>query len=213
MKNVLLVAASLLMFTSTARADGLDSADQVVVLVGLGGGGQRQVTTSTTFLGTEVTVDVEDDLEPAFTLGARYESPLARYFGLGLHLEWMRYGSENDDTADNFLDLGLDPYVGMSFGNSLRIEPRVMMPIGYSMHILNEDDRVDEADGGFGAIANGFHVGVLGGVALRHRSGIGGLLELGYMHHQVFDSNENGNVDVRLRTNQFVLRAGLSIAL
>lgn len=213
MKNALLFIAALLTVVPTAHADGLDPESQVVLLVGLGAGGQRELTTTTTILGTEVTVDVEDDLEPAFTLGARYERPLADYLGLGLHLEWMRYGSENDDHPDGFLDVGLDPYVGLSFGRSLRIEPRLLVPIGYSMHILNEEDRVDEADGGFGAIANGFHVGVLGGVAIRHRSGIGGLLELGFMHHDAFDSNEDDNVHVRMRTNQFVLRAGFSIAL
>lgn len=213
MKNALLIVASLLVFAPTAKADELVQTNQFVLFGGFGGGGQRQFTTTTRVLGAEVTADTQSNLETSYLLGGRYEGAISDYFGLGAHLEWTRFGSQNDAHPDNFFDAGLDPYVGFSFGNELRIEPRIVVPLGYTLYILNEADRVKESDGGFGAVGNGFHVGALGGVALRHRRGFGGLLELGFMHHQTYDTNGTGNIDVRMKTNQFVVHFGVSIDL
>lgn len=189
-------------------------------LIFVGGGGlSGQITlrseTETAF-GT-VETELEDDLDAAGHLGLQYESPIAPFFVLGYRFMAVRYDvDDNLDRNRTFFDFGIAPTATMAFGaGNLSIEPRLGLPLGFSLHRWNDDD---DPPGEVSQLNAGFHIGFLAGVHLgasnpQGAGRLGGLFELGFIHHSAFASEDDPDIRYRLSTNQFVLQAGLSLAL
>jgi len=212
-RSLLLALACTMAVPVWASAQDGEVRDNRLIIVGGGDfGGQWRIRTKTdTAFGT-VESDTDDNLLPAGHVGLQYETPIASFFVLGYRFAAFRYNVDDDLSRNRtFFDFGIAPTAVMVFqAGNLAIEPRLGMPLGFSLHHWNRDD-----DPNVPRTNAGLHIGVLGGVHLgsARGGGLGGIIEIGYMHHGAFAGDDDTDTRYRIGTNQMVLQAGLSLAL
>lgn len=90
----------------------------------------------------------------------------------------------------------------------LFIEPYVMLPLGFTMAVLPDDD------GSGDDVWPGWNTAVLLGAQVLHASGFGGYLEMGWRHAEVYNRQAFAGVQVDsgLAMNEFALNLGFVYA-
>lgn len=160
------------------------------------------------------------DTDAAGLVGLQYETPLFPYLSLVARFQAVRfhYTSANDQHR-TFFDFGIAPTGTFAIdAGKLRLEPRLGVPIGFTLHLANQEEENGLDALGVSRANAGWHIGMLTGMHLgaSHGSGfagrLGGFFELGFLHHSAY-AHGNNDTKYTLRANQFVIQMGLSIAL
>ena len=160
------------------------------------------------------------DTDAAGLVGVQYETPLVPYLSLVARFQAVRfhYTSANRQHR-TFFDFGVAPTATFAVdAGKLRIEPRLGVPVGFTLHLANQEEETGLDLIGVSRANAGWHVGMLTGAHLgaSHGSGfagrLGGFFELGFLHHSAYASGDN-DTKYRLRVNQFVIQVGLSVTL
>lgn len=155
----------------------------------------------------------ESDLDPSVGFDLRGELPLLDFLVLGGWFQFLSYevdasGAEREETFsfDAFVRIR---WVFEAIANTLFIEPYVLLPFGFSMAVLPDDD------GSGDDIWPGWNTAVLGGAQILHESGFGGYLELGWRHAEVYQDRTVLGADVRLSyvVNELAMNLGFVYAL
>lgn len=220
MTRLIVFVAFVATFTagSASAQSGDVPGDRLLFIGGADVGGELRLRTSTdTPLGT-VETDSSTDLNSGGHVGLQFESPIATYFLLGYRFMAVRYDVDDGlDRNRTWFDFGISPTAVLRFETGkLAFEPRLGMPLGFSLHHWNRDD--DPPDDVADTNA-GFHIGVLGGVHLgaarvgNGASALGGLIEFGFVHHSAFARDDSPDTRYHLSMNQVVIQAGLSLTL
>jgi hypothetical protein len=206
----LTVAAASSASMASAQFSEVD-ASRIVFVGGFVAGGELELHTE--ILGVEGSASTDAGTGGVF--GLQFEAPIAPFFVLVGRFSGTRYrGDDRSDTHRTFLDFGVSPTASFAIrAGRLQIEPRLGIPLGFTLHVSNEDDTDGLELIGVSRTNPGWHLGVLGGAHFSASNGsgalgrLGGFLELGMMHH--------GNNDSKYRTNlnQFQMQFGLSFAL
>lgn len=217
--SLLVACLALVSAPSFAAAQSPVLDDRLVVVGGAHLAGEARVRTRTDVpVVGEVETDTSTDLLGGGHVGLQFESPIAEFFILAYRFAAVRYNvDDNVDRNRTWFDFGIAPTAALQFAvGSLAIEPRLGMPLGFSLHHWNKDDPDSDEVARNNA---GFHIGVLAGVHLgasRASGGLGrlgGLIELGMVHHSAFAGSDDPDSRYHLSMNQFVLQAGLSLSL
>ncbi len=159
------------------------------------------------------TLETESDLDPSVGFDLRGELPLLDFLVLGGWFEFLSYevdasGAEREETFsfDAFVRIR---WVFEAIANTLFIEPYVLLPFGFSMAVLPDDD------GSGDDIWPGWNTAVLAGAQILHESGFGGYLELGWRHAEVYQDRTVLGADVRFSyiVNELAMNLGFVYAL
>lgn len=193
----------LLVLTTGARAQSDARTDaRIGLLLGGGFGGESTLHADD--------AEVSTDLNSSFALGLRFTAPMHDYVTLAAEFRMLRWGQALpivEDPRHTMLDISAMPAARYVFNVSpVQLEPYLGVPLGLSINILDDDPVGDLGKGSVG-----FHLGVLGGLAVHLSSiGLGFFFEVGWLHHQTFD--KDGDADVRYRQvlNQAALHGGVS---
>ncbi len=218
MKSHLLALACVVALPSVAHADVTPvEEDRLVLTGGFGAGGSVEIELSEAGI---FDGPVSDDTNAGGTLGIQYEAAIASYFVLAGRFGFTRYDwEEGTDRNRTFLDFDVVPM--LTFGieaGPIILEPRVSVPFGLSLNMWNAEDDLNNYDG-IGRTNVGFNFGGLGGVLVRPNRGgdffrsLGATLEMGFMQHRAYAEGDNTGWNYQLRLNQFVMQAGIAIAL
>lgn len=164
-----------------------------------------------------------DGLEPSGGAGVGFEIPLVEMFSIGAEATgwaWNSEGGMSYDIGSSFLgDLSFVPRFRLPWatGRGAHGAVGLALPIGPTVSVLNEDVRSGLA--AFGASANTGY-GVNMGAMLNGQFFIvpmfGLTFDVGYQHHFVWHEVSGplgGEHQVRADMGQFILRAGIIIAL
>lgn len=207
MRTTLLALGAILLVSGTASAQGASARDDGRVSLIFGGGfGGESALHFDPDIGNIDTISGEDDLDPSITLGFRYTHPLHTYVTLAAEMRFVFWHPDGQDDRNTFFDFGVMPAARYVFDvGSLELEPYLGLPLGFTVNRLDEDPLGD-----LGQASVGFHLGLLAGLAVQLPIGLGVFTELGWLHHQVFDSDDVGSY--RLVNNQFALHFGVSYA-
>lgn len=214
MMNVRTLAVSLLALlslptwlASTASAQGAE--DRGLRLSGylvLGFGGDAD-------LHSDPGGTISDALDVSAGFGARVEAPIHDYIAIGGLFEAVSYETDaamaEREWAFDFDGFVRFRYVIELVPGDLSLEPYVLLPLGFTFSML------DDPDGSGDEPWPGWNTGVLAGIAIMTSSRVGGFLELGWRHHEVYTrvSSILGNADLSLVTNQFALHLGGTFVL
>ena len=156
-------------------------------------------------------------LDPTAGFGLRADIPLHDYVSVGGMFEALTF--ETESTGSGFeterkwaLDFDVLARVRYPIELSgLVLEPYVALPFGLTIAML------DDPDGSGDEPWPGWNVGVLAGAYLFSTAlRIGGFLELGWRHHQVYTESRGvfgGNIDIKVVTNQFAVNLGFLFVL
>ena len=147
-------------------------------------------------------------LDPTVGFGARLEVPVHDYVAIGGIFELLTFeadgafGGEREAVFD--IDVWVKGRYRFELADAIAIEPYLGLPFGLTLAVL------DDPDGSGDEAWPGFNIGVLAGAMLIVDSRFGGLLELGWRHHQVFNEARTflGDVDLSVETNQFAMHLG-----
>lgn len=212
MTNRGLAGLLLLSGLAAAPAEAQDTSDRsprIAANLALGLAGELDLFNESNPLDTHT----DADLDPSVGFDLRGELPLLDFLVLGGWFEFLSFetdtaGSEREESFsfDAFLRVR---YVFEAIANTLFIEPYVLLPFGFSMAVLPDDD------GSGDDIWPGFNTGVFAGAQILHESGFGGYLELGWRHAEVFLDHTVLGVDVHssLVANEMALNIGAVYAL
>lgn len=155
----------------------------------------------------------EADLDPSVGFDLRGELPVLDFLVIG---GWFEFLSVEADGAGQEREesFSFDAFVRVrwvfeAIANTLFIEPYVLLPIGFSMSVLPDDD------GSGDDVWPGWNTAVLAGAQILHESGFGGYLELGWRHAEVYQERTilGGEVDLSLILNEMALNLGFVYAL
>lgn len=155
-------------------------------------------------------VQSEADLETTLGLGLRAEVPVFQFITIGGLFEAAAFETEVPFfDAESRWALDFDFFVRGRYlfvFDDVAVEPYVAVPIGFSLGFLQDPDggTDDEA-------WPGWNIGVLGGVYVLSKVGIGGLFELGWRHHEAYNSNDL--LDYAVASNELAMNVGVVFAL
>jgi hypothetical protein len=154
--------------------------------------------------------DTETDLDTTLGIGLRAEVPVLKFLSIGGLFEAAAYQTDipffEDDTR---WGLDFDFFVRGRYlfvFEDVAVEPYVALPIGFSLGFLQDPDSPAEDEAW-----PGWNVGVLGGIYVISKVGIGGLFELGWRHHEAYNSNAID--DLAVSTNELAMNVGAVFAL
>ena len=158
-------------------------------------------------------------LDPTVGFALRAELPVLDFVAIGGLFEALTFQADSDTFgrdrtrkwAFDFDAFARVRYVIELPDAGLFLEPYLLLPLGFSFGMLHDlDGDGDEA-------WPGWNTGVLAGLSVLTASGLGGFLELGWRHHEVYTQWTvpfiGSNVDVSLVTNQFALNLGFVAVL
>lgn len=156
-----------------------------------------------------------DSLDVSAGFGARAEIPIFDFVSIGGLFE--AFTSEtNASGAEREWAFDFDAFVRLRYvlellAGELFLEPYVLLPLGFTFAML------DDPDGDGDEAWPGWNTGVLAGVSVLSSARIGGFLELGWRHHEVYTSVSNvpvfGDTEISVVTNQFALNLGVMFLL
>ncbi len=207
MRMTLLALGAILLVSGTASAQGASARDdgRVSLIFGGGFGGESALTVDPD-IDIVDSITTESDLDPSITLGFRYTHPLHTYVTLAAEMRFVFWHPDGQDDRNTFYDFTVMPAARYVFDvGSLELEPYLGLPLGFTVNSLDEEPS-DE----LGRASVGFNLGLLAGLAVQLPMGLGVFTELGWLHHQSFDSDDVASY--RLVTNQFALHFGVSYA-
>lgn len=147
-------------------------------------------------------------LDPTVGFGARLEVPIHDYIAIGGMFELLTFEADAAFSGEREAVFDIDVWVKgryrFELSDGVALEPYVGLPFGLSLAVL------DDPDGSGDEAWPGFNIGVLAGAMLIVDSRFGGLLELGWRHHQVFNEAHTffGDFDLSVETNQLAMHLG-----
>jgi len=200
-----IVVGVLLLVAAPAQAQGLsDRSPRIAVNLALGFAGELETDTD---LG-----DADTDLDPSIGFDLRGELPVLDFLVIGA---WFQFLSVEPDANawDREETFSFDAFVRVRWvfeviADTLFIEPYAMLPVGFSLAVLPELDGGDGDD-----IYPGWNISVLLGAQLLHSSGVGGYLEIGWRHVEVYGDDVSGILgDVSHALNEMALNLGFVYA-
>lgn len=193
---------------SSAQDDSSAVTSRISVFTGTGFGGTGEVS----YDGSYLTFSGEFDLGSAPIAGVRYEKAFLRYLAFGGQFRTSFWRTTGNNNRNPMIDLAMTPRLRypIVLRSWLMVEPYLVVPVGFSIAIWNAAN-TPPASTGLDRANPGLSVGALAGVTLLSRSGVGAMLEFGWMHHVAYD---RGEADARwtLKLNQATLQAGVVYA-
>jgi len=154
----------------------------------------------------------QGDLDPSVGFDLRGELPVLDFLVIGAWFEFLSVEGESSG-SEREESFAFDGYVRArwvfeALTDVLFIEPYLLLPLGFSMAILDLDDDGDD-------VWPGWNTAVLLGAQFLHASGFGGYLELGWRHAEVYRSESValvGDVTTSLILNEMALAFGVVYA-
>lgn len=207
----LLLVGTLLLGTSQASAQSdLRDSTRAILFTGGGFGGSFHLHTETSVpLAGTITNDSDSDLDPTPLVGLRGDVPILEYLAVGGQFGASFWRLDGGNQRNTLLDFDVVPRGRIPFTvGKLLLEPYVAVPIGFTLNVWNQDNKVTSNQNRTNA---GWNVGVLGGFSILTRSHFGAMVELGWMHHSAYDSYDN--VNLRGSLDQFTMHFGVMYAL
>lgn len=206
-----LLAFSLFTFLAVERvhAQGQSAVTtRLSVFTGAGFGGEATIT----YDGSLFAWSGSADLEATPLAGARYEKAFLRYLAFGGQLRAGFWRPEGSGNRHPLLDLSMTPRIRYPIvvDGRFMIEPYLVVPIGLSIAIWNAAD-APSGSSGLDRANPGLNVGALLGVTFLSRSGVGAMLEFGWLHHVAYDRDEADD-RFSLLLNQATLQTGVVYA-
>lgn len=209
---LVIVLVPALLPTAAGAQEAEDRSPRLAANLALGFGGE--LDTFIDFDNSAITDQHGDaDLDPSVGVDLRAELPVLDFLAIGGMFEFL--GTLVDATdAEREESFSFDAYARARWvievaEDSFYIEPYVLLPLGFSMAVLPDDD------GSGDDIWPGFNTAVLAGAQFLHASGFGGYLELGWRHAEVFMGRSVailGDANVSLVMNEFALNVGVVYA-
>lgn len=209
----LLAALALVSVAAPAEAQSIQNA-MVSAYGRFGFAGSGDLYADTSVLHTHAT----GDLQPTAGFGLRGEATLFDFLSVGGFFEAASYqvsgnfGAVHVDTSRRWM-FDIDAFVKgrwlfEAIPNELYLEPYVLVPIGLTLGALTNLDNNDDRTW------PGWSSGAMLGLTLLSAMGVGGFVELGWRHHEVYTSETILTVDTHASwaLNQFALNAGLAYA-
>lgn len=212
MTRVVLVLTCLLA-PSLAHAQGLDDrSPRVAMNLALGFGGE--LDSHFDFANGSIPDQTSEvELEPSVGFDVRGELPVLDFLVVG---GWFELLTTQVDAADAEREetFSFDGYVRArwvfeAIADTLFVEPYVLVPLGFTMAVLPDDD------GSGDDIWPGWNTGALLGCQVLHGSGLGGYLELGWRHAEVYIGRDVpflGAANASLVLNEFAMSLGVVYA-
>lgn len=158
----------------------------------------------------------EVDAEPSVGFDLRGELPVLDFLVLGVSFGFLSVEAESSAASDPareetfaFDGLVRARWVFEVAQDTFFIEPYLLVPVGLTLAALPDDDGAGDD------VWPGWNLSVLAGAQFLHASGIGGYLELGWRHAEVYQRQRIpflGDVDVSLILNELALNAGVVYA-
>jgi len=212
MTRLLLVLACLLA-PSLAHAQELDDrSPRVAMNLALGFGGEivQSIDAEGSFFDTRR--DFELDASVGFDV--RGELPVLDFLVVGGMFTFLSVDTdlpgEDFEREETFAFDGYlrGRWVFEVVADTLFVEPYVLLPLGFSMAVLPDDD------GSGDDVWPGWNTGALLGAQVLHASGFGGYLEMGWRHTEVYHQRSIGSsrVDLGFALNEFALNLGFVYA-
>ncbi|AKF05121.1 hypothetical protein [Sandaracinus amylolyticus] len=196
-----------LLFPANASAQILERDDHLRIgaHLGLGFGGEYDASTSS----EAGTLELDDDLDPSVGFGFRIEQPFLDFFSVGGLFEAMSYepdanGAEREWAFHFDLLVRIRAMFEVIRGQ-LFLEPYAAMPIGFTLGVLTVPG--DDDDSAW----PGWNIGALAGLTVITAARIGGFIELGWRHLDVFNGDDLpvvGDVDYAVTVNELALNLG-----
>lgn len=201
-----LAVAALLLWPVGASAQRSDYS-RLEVYGALGFAGDADVRVDTPIVGS---VRTSAGLEPGLGFGVRHTSPLGEYFAIsGLFEAFTMEADTNGAQREWFFDFSILPQARVLIPiDSVFLEPYVGVPIGFTFGML---DNLDDTSSPRGDEPwPGFNLGAVGGVRLITDLHIGGFVEAGWRHRQVWSRYTVLSTDYQANAtgNYFALNAG-----
>lgn len=155
----------------------------------------------------------EVDLDPSVGFDIRVELPVLDFLVVGGWFEFLGVeqdvsGAEREESF-SFDGFARARWVFEVVPAAFFIEPYVLLPLGFTMGVLPDDD------GSGDDIWPGWNTAVLAGAQFLHASGFGGYLELGWRHAEAYLRQTFpilGSFDVSLVLNELALNIGFVYA-
>ncbi|WP_236607219.1 hypothetical protein [Sandaracinus amylolyticus] len=175
--------------------------------LGLGFGGEFDFSASTE-LGT---AETDGDLDPSVGFGFRIEQPFLDFFSVGGLFEAMSHEADADN-AEREWAFHFDLLVRIRamfevIRGELFLEPYAAMPIGFTLGVLPAPPLPGADDSTW----PGWNIGALAGLTVITSSRVGGFIELGWRHFDIFNGDEvlGRDVDYTVTLNEFALNLGM----
>lgn len=155
------------------------------------------------------------DLEPSVGFDLRGELPVLDFLVIGAWFEFLSTEIEGSGAGtEREESFGFDAYVRgrwvfEAIAATLFVEPYVLLPIGFTIAVLPDDD------GSGDDVWPGWNTAVLLGAQVLHASGFGGYLEIGWRHSEVYQERAAppfGTFDISLILNEMALNFGVVYA-
>lgn len=206
--RLLLLVAALSAFAAPAAAQELqDRSPRLAANLALGFAGELDSQINDT--------RGEVDTEPSVGFDVRFELPVLDFLVVGASFGFLSVEPEGTSLSDpereetfSFDGLIRARWVFEAVMNELFIEPYVLVPVGFSMAILPDDD------GSGDDVWPGWNLSVVAGAQFIHGSGFGGYVEMGWRHAEVYDHRSatvlgvTVNTDLSLILNELALNVG-----
>lgn len=157
-------------------------------------------------------------LDPTVGFGLRAELPILDFVSIGGLFEALTFEFDSDTLGrDREWAFDFDAFVRLRYvielpDAGLFLEPYVLLPLGFSFSMLDDPD----GEVGDDEAWPGWNTGVLAGLSVLTSSGLGGFVELGWRHREVYTHVEVpfiDDLDLSLVTNQFALNLGFVAVL
>lgn len=156
----------------------------------------------------------DSNLEPSVGFGLRAEMPVLDFLSVGGMFEAITYepdvrGSERE-WAFNFDLLLRLRYMFEVIRGDLFLEPYLALPVGFTLGVLPLIG--DDSDSAW----PGWNIGALAGLAILTASRLGGFIELGWRHFDIYNSDRVpvvGDVDYQITVNELALNLGVMFML
>lgn len=218
MRKALLLAMTglILIPTFSAQAQDRNDADMSTRLgakLMFGTGGEAEYD-DFRFGGFGIPGNFDDDMETSTGLGLSIEVPFHQYFTAGGLLAFHSWNSETvEDVYDSFTLVDLSAFIKARYPThlgKLGFEPYVMLPLGFSVNVP-DDDLQDDAEM---EVGTGWNLGLLFGAILFVSDDVGLNVELGFTGHNIhheFDAPAEGDGDIEI--GQAAFNMGVVIAL
>ena len=210
---VLSVLALSLVAAAPVRAQ--DLADRTFRLganLALGFAGEYDTYASATVAGVRRTAHGEGDANPSIGFDVRGEVPVADFLVIGGWFELLTLQSDVMN-AQREATFGIDGYVRARWvfelgDGSFFLEPYVLLPIGFTGAVVDDDD------GSGDDLWPGWNTGVFGGAQFLSAMGLGGYLELGWRHGEIYQTFPIAGVDTdwSIVLNELALNVGVVYA-
>lgn len=200
----LFVPALLLLAAAPAQAQDLaDRSPRIAVNLALGFAGEVDTDTDG--------ADFEYDLDPSVGFDLRGELPVLDFLVIGAWFEFLSvepdaFGWDREETF-SFDAYARVRWVFEIIDRTLFVEPYVMLPVGFSLAVL------PEVGGDGDEVYPGWNISVLLGAQLLHASGVGGYLEIGWRHIEVYGDDVTAfGGDVSHAANEMAFNLGFVYA-